>query len=45
MVFIVTVIILVNEWLLFNANWAIFQLYHGEHKFICNEMMMWSALF
>ena len=22
----------VNEWLLFNAKWAIFQLYHGENK-------------
>jgi len=24
---------------------AIFQLYHGEHKLIWNEMMMRSALF
>jgi hypothetical protein len=22
----------VSEWLLFNANWAIFQIYHGENK-------------
>jgi hypothetical protein len=32
-----------NEWLLFNANSAIFQLYHGENKLIFNEMMMKSA--
>jgi len=25
---------------LFNANSAIFQLYHGENKLIFNEMMM-----
>ena len=35
----------VSEWLLFNANSAIFQLYHGENKLIFNEMMMMSALF
>ena len=29
-----------SEWLLFNANSAIFQLYHGEDKLIFNEMMM-----
>ena len=36
-----------SEWLLFNANSAIFQLlvYHGENKIIFNEMMMRSALF
>ena len=35
----------VIEWLLFNANLAIFQLYHGENKLILlNEMMMRSAL-
>jgi len=34
-----------SEWLLFNANSAIFQLYHGENKFIFNEMMMRSALY
>ena len=28
-----------SEWLLFNANWAIFQLCHGENKLIFNEMM------
>ena len=35
----------VSEWLLFIANSAIFQLYHGENKLIFNEMMMTSALF
>jgi hypothetical protein len=34
-----------SEWLLFSANSAIFQLYHGENKLIFNEMMMRSALF
>ena len=34
-----------SEWLLFIANSAIFQLYHGENKLIFNEMMMRSALF
>jgi hypothetical protein len=29
-----------SERLLFNANSAIFQLYHGENKLIFNEMMM-----
>jgi hypothetical protein len=29
---------------LFNANSAIFQLYHDENKLIFNEMMMSSAL-
>ena len=33
------------EWLLFNTNSAIFQLYHGENKLIFNEMMMRSALY
>ena len=28
-----------SEWLLFNANSAIFQLYCGENKLIFNEMM------
>jgi hypothetical protein len=32
-----------REWLLFSANSAIFQLYHGENKLIFNEMMMRSA--
>jgi hypothetical protein len=35
----------VSEWLLYNANSAIFQLYYGESKLIMNEMMMRSALF
>jgi hypothetical protein len=35
----------VSEWLLFNANLAIFQLYHGENKLIFNEMMMRSPLY
>jgi hypothetical protein len=30
---------------LFNANSAIFQLYHGESKLIFNEMMMRSDLY
>jgi hypothetical protein len=34
----------VGEWLLFNANSAIFQLYYGENKLIINEMLMSSAL-
>ena len=34
----------VSEWLLFNANSAIFQLYHDENKLIFNEMMR-SALY
>jgi hypothetical protein len=35
----------VGEWLLFNANSAIFQLCRGENKLIFNEMIMESALF
>jgi hypothetical protein len=34
-----------SEWLLFSANSAFFQLYHGENKLIFNEMMMTSALY
>ena len=34
-----------SEWLLFNANSAIFQLYYGENLLIINAMMMRSALF
>jgi hypothetical protein len=34
-----------SERLLFNANSAIFQLYHGENKLIFNEMIMSSALY
>ena len=36
-------IIKVSECLLFNANSAIFQLYHGGNKLIFNEKMMGSA--
>ena len=36
---------IVSEWLLFNTNSAIFQLYHGENKLIFNEMMIRSALY
>ena len=32
----------VNEWLLFNAKWEVFQLYHGENKLRYAEMMMIS---
>ena len=35
----------VSEWLLLNANSAIFQLYHGENKLIFNEMIMRFALY
>ena len=35
----------VSEWLLFNANSAIFQLYHDKNKLIFNVMMMKSALY
>ena len=35
----------VGEWLLFNANSAIYQLYQDDNKLIFNEMMMSSALF
>jgi hypothetical protein len=35
----------VSVWLLFNANSAFFQLYHGENKLIFNEMMMKSTLY
>jgi hypothetical protein len=35
----------VSGWLLFNANSAIFQLYHSENKLIFNEMIMKSALY
>jgi len=33
------------EWLLFNANSAIFQLYHGESKLIFNKIWMRCALY
>jgi hypothetical protein len=35
----------VSEWLLFNTDSAIFQLYHGENKLISNEMLIRSTLF
>jgi len=35
----------VSEWFLFNANSAIFQLYHGENKLIFHEMIMRSTLY
>jgi hypothetical protein len=35
----------VSKWLLFNANSAIFQLYHGENKLIVNDIMMRSTLY
>ena len=41
----VTISIGVIEWLLFNANSAIFQIYHGEDELVCNDMMMRSALY
>ena len=34
----------VSEWLLFNANSAIFQLYHCENTLIFNEMIMCFSL-
>jgi hypothetical protein len=30
-----------SEWLLFNANSAIFQLYHGENNLIINESTLY----
>jgi hypothetical protein len=32
-----------SEWLLFNAKWAIFKLYHNENKLY--SMLMMSALY
>jgi len=32
-----------SEWLFFNTNSAIFQLYHGENKLIDNEMMRYNC--
>ena len=37
--------IIVSEWLLFNANSAIFQLYHADNKLIFKEIVMNSALY
>jgi hypothetical protein len=31
--------------MLFNANSAIFQLYHGENKLLFNDLMMRSTLY
>ena len=35
----------VSEWLLFNANSVIYQLYHGRNRLIFKEMMMRSTLY
>ena len=32
--------VIVNEWLLLNAKWAIFQIYDGKNKLHFDEMMM-----
>ena len=40
----IALLILRSEWLLLNANSAMFQLYHGENWLIFNEMMMSSFL-
>jgi hypothetical protein len=29
-----------SEWLLFNANWAIFQLYHGRTSYFLSEWVI-----
>ena len=34
-----------SEWLLLNANLAIFYHYHGENKLIFNQMMMMSTVY
>ena len=34
-----------SEWLLFNAKWAIFQLYHGENKLLVHSMIMMYTLY
>jgi hypothetical protein len=36
-------VLIVSEWLLFNAKWAIFQLYQSKDKSHFDEMMMISA--
>jgi hypothetical protein len=38
-VLLLTGYIIFSEWLLLNANSAIFQLYHGENKLIFNEIL------
>jgi hypothetical protein len=35
----------VSEWLVFDANLAIFQLHHGDNNLIFNEMIRTSALY
>jgi hypothetical protein len=35
----------IGEWLVLNANSALFQIYHGENKLIFEEKMIRSALF
>jgi hypothetical protein len=35
----------VSEWLLFNINPSIFQLYHGQNKLIIDDMMVRSTLY
>ena len=34
-----------SEWLLFNANSAIFQLYHDKNKLISNDTMIRCTLY
>ena len=45
MLIVYMIVIWVSQWLLFNANSEIVQLYHGENKLIFNEMMMRSTLY
>ena len=42
---IATYAYMISEWLVFNANSAIYQLYHGENKLIFNEMKVRSTLY
>jgi hypothetical protein len=39
-----TIWLILSEWVLFNANSAMFQLSYGENKLIFNAMVMRSAL-
>ena len=41
---IINIFLWMSQWLLFNVNSAIIQLYRGENKLIFNEMMMRSRL-
>jgi len=34
----------VSEWLLFNAKWAVFHLYHDENKILFDDMMIFILL-